>query len=383
MKKLTLLLTIITITLLSVNIVKADELSNTDDIGWERDFNKYDEIFSNIEVQDTLIEIASYIDEYYDSIGQVKFDYLIYYHENKKEIRIYFAPDRSIPFVYSYGNNHNHIGYLNCDIEHIIYYIVYLDDLKGVKNIECVNAPSDYPYSTNETFTMITNYKTYDDVYIRYWSLVYNSVGVRVITGATDEYTYPFSDMWNNNPYNTPDIYHLGEYKYYYLGTHLLLIDRYSSGVDAGDFGEDIWDDVETDVTEDMSWDEKIFYYLKQFFVNMKNLPYLIGSEIKDIFIELFVPSSDVFDDLELLVRVRFQFIWDIKELFDKMNDSISTDDTPPTFNITLYGDTYSLIDFSIIEPYKDIIQSIITCICWYYFAKWVVNYAPKVIGGV
>lgn len=119
--------------------------------------------------------------------------------------------------------------------------------------------------------------------------------------------------------------------------------------------------------------------------------------EIKDAIITgmlngfkaLWIPSDGFFDTLYggILddIHVKFPIIEQINLIWLNMMSSftVSGGDSPPEFNITAYGSTVSIIDFSMYDDYRIYIHGIIIAIAYYFFIKKVIVRIPKLIGGI
>lgn len=128
---------------------------------------------------------------------------------------------------------------------------------------------------------------------------------------------------------------------------------------------------------------------------NLKNLlSYLnpfddnfLGKKIvtlfSDLFNFLFVPKDDIFGDIKIKVQDKFYFATQISDIFGTLLNGFNYGDEVPTFNITYYNKTLSIIDFSPFLNYRVWLHSIILAIAWFIFIRKTFDKIPNLIGGV
>lgn len=162
--------------------------------------------------------------------------------------------------------------------------------------------------------------------------------------------------------------------------------------------GGDSGDDVETS--------KNILDNVKQILTNIANLPKNIANAIHNFFSDLlsgiitglnnlkdgiiqglkdlFIPSDNAFTDIQNIINEKFGFISQIKDMFSSIiNATFNVSDEPPTFNITIYGQDLSIIDWSIYSPYRLIVHGIIIAISYINFIMRLIKRIPKIIGGI
>lgn len=121
--------------------------------------------------------------------------------------------------------------------------------------------------------------------------------------------------------------------------------------------------------------------YLNPFDENFlgKKLVELIGN----LFEFLFVPEEDFFTEFQENIKAKFYFTSQISDIFSVLLEDFDYGDEVPTFNISYYGKTLSIIDFSPFLEYRVWLHSIILAIAWFIFIRKTFNKIPKLIGGV
>lgn len=97
----------------------------------------------------------------------------------------------------------------------------------------------------------------------------------------------------------------------------------------------------------------------------------------------LFVPTENSFEQLQNKINDKFYFVNQIGQMFSSLLGNVNYGDTPPTFSITYYGQTLSIIDFSLFMDYRVWLHGIILAISWFLFIRKLFNRLPSVIGGV
>ncbi len=110
----------------------------------------------------------------------------------------------------------------------------------------------------------------------------------------------------------------------------------------------------------------------------------------------LFIPEGDPFQDTKELIKDKFGFVFQIGDIVDFLLH-FQFKNTPPDLNIEfpddfrgntrfngfLSGIKVSIMDWSVIEPYRNFIRSLIAGISWYFFIRKVTKILPNVINGV
>ena len=91
---------------------------------------------------------------------------------------------------------------------------------------------------------------------------------------------------------------------------------------------------------------------------SITNLGNTIVNGIKNVFELLFVPSDNLFDDVQTLFNEKFGIFSQVVNLVKSLTINEST--VKPNFKITLYGTTLHFIDFSLFDEYRDYYHGII-----------------------
>lgn len=134
------------------------------------------------------------------------------------------------------------------------------------------------------------------------------------------------------------------------------------------DWVKDRFDVVKNKVT---SWWNTVYDWITNFFDNIGNL-------LKD----MFVPTYSPVDEIKAKINERFSFISQMVDLSADLFTDFGSTSVPPSFTITLYGQSYDIINFSIMQPYRATIHSIIIAIAWINFALWFFKFSPRLIKG-
>lgn len=115
---------------------------------------------------------------------------------------------------------------------------------------------------------------------------------------------------------------------------------------------------------------------LKQGILNIANA---IGNKLK----ELFVPEEiTAIEDIKATVNEKFPFIAQLGDIFDGLF-SFSDSSTPPTFTFSWKGAEAPIIDFASFVSLRTPIHVIIALFVWIRFVMWLVDYVPKLLGGI
>ena len=115
---------------------------------------------------------------------------------------------------------------------------------------------------------------------------------------------------------------------------------------------------------------------LKQGILNIANA---IGNKLK----ELFVPEEiTAIEDIKAIVNEKFPFIAQLGDIFDGLF-SFSDSSTPPTFTFSWKGAEAPIIDFASFVSLRTPIHVIIALFVWIRFVMWLVDYVPKLLGGI
>ena len=116
--------------------------------------------------------------------------------------------------------------------------------------------------------------------------------------------------------------------------------------------------------------------FFSSFFTNLFN-------KLKELLVFLFIPDEDnAFTEIKNVINEKFGFISQFTDLASKLvNLNFSSD--VPAFEFTIYGKKYSIIDWSLYQPYRKYIHSIIIVISYYYFIQRTIKRIPSIIGGI
>lgn len=116
--------------------------------------------------------------------------------------------------------------------------------------------------------------------------------------------------------------------------------------------------------------------FFSSFFTNLFN-------KLKELLVFLFIPDEDnAFTEIKNLINEKFRFISQFTDLASKLvNLNFSSD--VPAFEFTIYGKKYSIIDWSLYQPYRKYIHSIIIVISYYHFIQRTIKRIPSIIGGI
>lgn len=116
--------------------------------------------------------------------------------------------------------------------------------------------------------------------------------------------------------------------------------------------------------------------FFSSFFTNLFN-------KLKELLVFLFIPDEDnAFTEIKNVINEKFVFISQFTDLASKLvNLNFSSD--VPAFEFTIYGKKYSIIDWSLYQPYRKYIHSIIIVISYYHFIQRTIKRIPSIIGGI
>lgn len=157
---------------------------------------------------------------------------------------------------------------------------------------------------------------------------------------------------------------------------------------------------------DDVETSKNILDNVKQILTNIANLPKNIANAIHNFFSDLlsgiltglnnlkdgiiqglkdlFIPSDNAFTDIKDIINEKFGFISQIKDMFSSIiNATFTQSDEAPEFNITIYGQDLSIIDWSLFAPYRLIIHGIIIAVSYISFIMRLIKRIPKIIGGI
>lgn len=114
-------------------------------------------------------------------------------------------------------------------------------------------------------------------------------------------------------------------------------------------------------------------------------------SSIPDLILDglkaLFVPSDNLFLDLIDLIKSKFGFVFQIAEITDFILHE-NFDDVAPDSSVTFKGNkwfgsfTVQIMDWSVIEPYRNLIKNLSLAVSWYFFIRKLQKRFPDIING-
>lgn len=111
---------------------------------------------------------------------------------------------------------------------------------------------------------------------------------------------------------------------------------------------------------------------------SVKNIPQAIADKLE----YLFVPSGDKFDELKDKFDEKFGFVGQIIDLGETIINA-TFGGSKPNSNITLYGGTYTIIDWDIYDNYRTYIHGIIVLLSYIVFIPKLIKRLPSIIRGI
>ena len=113
----------------------------------------------------------------------------------------------------------------------------------------------------------------------------------------------------------------------------------------------------------------------------VKSIPQLIIDGFKDLFVFLFVPSDNLFDDFKTLIEDKFGIFFQLSNIvFD--STTIELNDAAPNFHISIYGKDYTFVDLSFYQKYRAFIHGLIILITAFNLSRWLLINCPSIIKG-
>lgn len=113
----------------------------------------------------------------------------------------------------------------------------------------------------------------------------------------------------------------------------------------------------------------------------IKAIPQSTVDLFSTLFEYLFVPSDNLFNDFEILLKEKFGIFFQLKQLTLDLT-TLDSSESAPSFTITYAGHTLNIIDFSMFSQYRSLIHNIIILICGFFFVKWLIVSAPSIVMG-
>lgn len=110
-------------------------------------------------------------------------------------------------------------------------------------------------------------------------------------------------------------------------------------------------------------------------------LPSTIVSGFQDLLEFLFVPSDNLFSELQDVIEQKFEVFFDLESLISEIA-SVNLYQGTPHFEITYKGKTYEIIDFSMFDDYRIYITSLSSFLMIFSTLMWLLKNAPNIIHG-
>lgn len=115
-----------------------------------------------------------------------------------------------------------------------------------------------------------------------------------------------------------------------------------------------------------------------------------LGNSILEGLKFLFVPSDNLFIDIIDMIKSRFGFIDQIRELTDFLIH-YDFDESPPDSSVQFKNSdnlnwgrfTSQIMDWDLIEPYRHLIRNLVLAVSWYFFLRKLHKRIPDIINGV
>ncbi|MDE5936778.1 MAG: hypothetical protein K2G83_05180 [Ruminococcus sp.] len=95
----------------------------------------------------------------------------------------------------------------------------------------------------------------------------------------------------------------------------------------------------------------------------------------------LFIPSDNLFTELKEVIESKFKFVYQILD-FGKSIISADFLDVPPNNKITIYNQDIVFMDWTLYDSYKNLIDSIVIIISYYFYIQRLIKRIPGIIGG-
>ena len=116
------------------------------------------------------------------------------------------------------------------------------------------------------------------------------------------------------------------------------------------------------------------------FFINFFSR---LADALKNIFVTLFVPDDDgILSEIKDIITTKFGFFSQFVSFGETLINSNFGKEEPKSFSFTLYGNTWNLIDWSVVAPYRSTIRTITIIVNYYWFIQKTIKRIPGVIGG-
>lgn len=152
-----------------------------------------------------------------------------------------------------------------------------------------------------------------------------------------------------------------------------------------------ILENVKNVITSIFNLPSRIANAISGFFTDLGDKIGGFLTDVKDGILEglkfLFVPSENLFLDLIDLIKSKFGFVFQLVEITDFILHE-NFDDVAPDSNVTFKGNkwfgsfTVQIMDWSVIEPYRDLIKNLSLAVSWYFFIRKLQKRLPDIING-
>ena len=117
------------------------------------------------------------------------------------------------------------------------------------------------------------------------------------------------------------------------------------------------------------------------FFINFFSR---LADALKNIFVTLFVPDDDgILSEIKDIITTKFGFFSQFVSFGETLINSNFGKEEPKSFSFTLYGNTWNLIDWSVVAPYRSTIRTITIIVNYYWFIQKTIKRIPGIIGGI
>ncbi len=157
---------------------------------------------------------------------------------------------------------------------------------------------------------------------------------------------------------------------------------------------------------EQLETSKGILGAVKDIFNSIANLPEKIANAISGFFIDLkdglleglkylFIPDENPFEGTISLLHEKFGFVFQIIDITNFLL-TYNFNEAPPDlsfsfpedyrgntrFNSFLSGLDFELLDWSVVEPYRNFIRNLIAGISWYFYLSRLRKHLPDIING-
>ncbi len=157
---------------------------------------------------------------------------------------------------------------------------------------------------------------------------------------------------------------------------------------------------------EQLETSKGILGAVKDIFNSIANLPEKIANAISGFFIDLkdglleglkylFIPDENPFEGTISLLHEKFGFVFQIIDITNFLL-TYNFNEAPPDlsfsfpedyrgntrFNSFLSGLDFELLDWSVVEPYRNFIRNLIARISWYFYLSRLRKHLPDIING-